>query len=225
MVKSKFVYDAEDATRLVITPAEPDLPASAASSLRHEWVREHRRALLNEAHVLPLVTLVSQLRDEGRGYVPDFDPLDGGVNARILFLMEKPGPKTDPRRGGSGFISRDNDDPTAAAVFTFMQNAKVDRDDAVIWNVVPWWDDTIHIRAAEWKHGLQHLEMLMEVLPRLQAVVLVGTKAGRAAPLFRSHGLPVWRSAHPSARVRAAYPAQYEAIQGVWAEAARHVSG
>lgn len=128
--------------------------------------------------------------------------------------MEKPGPKTDPRNGGSGFISRDNDDPTAAAVFTFMWNARVDRKDVVIWNVVPWWDETITIRAAEWTHGLRHLAMLMEALPRLQAVVLVGKKAGRAAPLLQSRGLPVWHSAHPSARVRAAYPAQHDAIQG-----------
>lgn len=223
MVKSKFVWDAEDAAGLIITPAEPDLPASATRSLRHEGERERRRALMNEPHARPLVDLVSKLREEGRGYVPDFDPLDGGVDARILFLMEKPGPKTDPRNGGSGFISRDNDDPTAAAVFTFMWNARVDRKDVVIWNVVPWWDETITIRAAEWTHGLRHLEMLMEALPRLQAVVLVGKKAGRAAPLFQSRGLPVWHSAHPSARVRAAYPAQHDAIQGIWAEAARSV--
>jgi hypothetical protein len=50
--------------------------------------------------------------------VPDFDPLDGGVNAQVLFLLEKPGPMAaeDGKRAGSGFISRDNDDGTAEAI-------------------------------------------------------------------------------------------------------------
>ena len=39
--------------------------------------------------------------------VPDFDPLDGGVEARALFLFEKPGRMT-AGQSGSGFISRDN---------------------------------------------------------------------------------------------------------------------
>lgn len=86
MVKSKFVWDAEDAAGLIITPAEPDLPVSATRSLRQERERERRRALMNEPNARPLVDLVSKLRDEGRGYVPDLDPLDGGVDARIALL-------------------------------------------------------------------------------------------------------------------------------------------
>jgi hypothetical protein len=39
---------------------------------------------------------------------PDFDPLDGGINAKILFLFEKPGPRTSQHDGGSGFISAEN---------------------------------------------------------------------------------------------------------------------
>jgi hypothetical protein len=53
--------------------------------------------------------------------VPEFDPLDGGVEAQVLFLFEKPGPMTaelgGSKRSGSGFISRNNDDPTAEATF------------------------------------------------------------------------------------------------------------
>jgi hypothetical protein len=41
---------------------------------------------------------------------------------------------------GSGFISRDNDDPTAEATFHFMERAGIPRRDALIWNhpVVGW---------------------------------------------------------------------------------------
>jgi hypothetical protein len=37
-----------------------------------------------------------------------FDPLDGGSAAEILFLLEKPGPRTSStgKRIGSGFNSR-----------------------------------------------------------------------------------------------------------------------
>ena len=58
----------------------------------------------------------------GVGPVPDFDPLDGGIETRTLFLFEKPGRMTADgfaRRFGSGFISRNNDDQTAEATFAF----------------------------------------------------------------------------------------------------------
>jgi hypothetical protein len=43
-----------------------------------------------------------------------------------LFLFEKLGPMT-AEAGGSGFISRNNDDPTAEATFRFMEQAKIPR--------------------------------------------------------------------------------------------------
>lgn len=92
--KSKFIYDAED--ELVFISAEglpvPDMPRS----LRDIRQLTHRRMLCNSPHMAPLNAMVTALRAEGRGAVPDFDPLDGGVGARILFLLEKPGPMTDP---------------------------------------------------------------------------------------------------------------------------------
>ena len=52
-----------------------------------------------------------------------FDPRDGGIRAQALFLFEKPGPKAN----ASGFISRDNDDPTAENIFRFMNQAGIPR--------------------------------------------------------------------------------------------------
>lgn len=71
-------------------------------TMRHPDVREKRRALLALPHVAPLAFYTSSLRVHGD--VPDFDPLDGGINAEVLFLFEKPGPMAS----GSGFISRDS---------------------------------------------------------------------------------------------------------------------
>lgn len=47
--------------------------------------------------------------------VPYIDPLDAGTEARVLIILEAPGPKTNAFNTvpGSGFISSDNDDATA----------------------------------------------------------------------------------------------------------------
>ena len=120
----------------------------------------------------------------GRGEVPDFDPLDGGDGAQALVLFEKPGPMTSIGRGrerlGSGFISRDNDDPTAEATFHFMRKAGLERRVTTVWNMVPWWNGTRAIRADELRAGMNALDNLVVLLTNLRVVVLVGRKAGRA---------------------------------------------
>ena len=76
------------------------------------------------SHMGQLDIFVKRLRATyPKGYVPDFDPNDGGINAEILLLFEKPGRKTDPSYGGSGFISQDNDDGTANATKKFIIDA------------------------------------------------------------------------------------------------------
>jgi hypothetical protein len=82
-------------------------------TLRDSRARERRLKLLSLAHDEPLTSYVHELRDRGFGEVPYFDPLDGGIKAEALFLFEKPGPQA----AGSGFISRNNDDPTAENTF------------------------------------------------------------------------------------------------------------
>lgn len=53
-----------------------------------------------------------------------------------------PGRKAMPP-GGSGFISCDNDDPTATNMWTLLNEAGIDRgSDYVAWNVVPWYIGT-----------------------------------------------------------------------------------
>lgn len=220
--KSKFVYDAEDAAGLVIIPAEGLPPPDDPRSLKGMRERAYRKILLAEPHMKPLGHLVEALRAEDRGYVPDLDPRDGGTRARLLFLLEKPGPMTDPSRpgsAGSGFISRDNDDSTAAAVFVFMQLARIPREETLLWNVIPWWNGEIRVGKQEWRDGIARLEALLDILPRLLGVVLVGRKAARAEAAILARGLPVWKTAHPSPRVRARYPALFSAIPQTWTEA------
>lgn len=59
---------------------------------------------------------------------------------------------------------------------------------------------------------------LVELLPELQVVVLVGNKAARARSLVdQATGLPILTSAHPSPIVRAEYREKWDAIPAVWA--------
>jgi G:T/U-mismatch repair DNA glycosylase len=154
--------------------------------------------------------------------VPDFDPCDGGINARMLFLFEKPGPMTDSangKRGGSGFISRDNDDRSAEATGRFMAEAGIPRSATILWNTIPWWDGAIKFTSAQTQTGLAELPTLLKLLPLVRTVVLVGRTAQRASNSLRDVGLAVFLSAHPSPVVRATSRETWDAIPSQWRQA------
>lgn len=199
-------------------------PINAPRSLKSRAAIAARRAMRDLPHIAPLRDYAATLRAENPGTVPEFDPMDGDTEARPLFLMEKPGPMTDDLaatgKTGSGFISRDNDDPTAEAIFTFMRQAGIARQDTVLWNVVPWWNGTRTITPAELNAGLQQLDALIDLLPKLTTIIAVGRRAARAKTAVEKHGLAFYASAHPSPINRAARPEVWNAIPGIWAEAA-----
>jgi hypothetical protein len=62
-----------------------------------------RIRLIKSRHMTALNNYVEGLRAVF-GDVPNFDPFDGGVEARLLVLLETPGPST----AGIRFTSRDN---------------------------------------------------------------------------------------------------------------------
>lgn len=193
---------------------QDDLPRS----MRDESVRQRRRAMLHEPHIAPLTGFATRLRERGSIEVPDFDPLDGGIHAQVLFLFEKPGPMT-ASNNGSGFISRNNDDPSAEATFAFMQRAGIPRKLTVTWNVIPGWNGTRKVTGKELRDGVDSVRELIALLPSLRAAVLVGLNAARAMPYLRSEtALTLFTSAHPSPLVRAKHPEKWNAISPQWAE-------
>lgn len=196
-------------------------------ALRDPAAVARRRSLLTSGRAKALADYARTLRGIGRGEVPDFDPLDGGTSAKVLFLFEKPGPMTSVNRSGervgSGFISRDNDDPTAEATFRFMEEAGLDRRVTTVWNMVPWWNGTRAIGTDELKAGMGALDGLLTLLTDLRVVVLVGRKAGRARSHLERRGLPVIESAHPSPLVRASRPADWHVIPVKWAEVLSYI--
>jgi hypothetical protein len=196
----------------MMTTDDDDYPRS----MRDEGVRERRKEMLNEPHVADLTAYVAQLRGRGLGEVPTFDPLDGGKDARVLFLLEKPGSMAVE----SGFIGRNNDDPTAEAMFKFMHQACIPRKETVIWNVVPWWNGMVGIaNTTELDAGAKEVTELRALLPNLRAVVMVGKRAAKAKPYFGNMGLKLFTSDHPGPRVRARWPKRWAAIPLEWAKA------
>jgi len=91
---------------------------SVASELRR------KRGLLRIRRIAKLTAFVRALRrSHGADRVPDFDPTEAGTNARILILLEAPGPRATKARGGSGFVSADNNDGTAGNLRDFVTRA------------------------------------------------------------------------------------------------------
>jgi len=108
---------------------------------------------------------------------------------------------TSEAHGGSGFISRNNDDPTAEATFKFMQQAGIPRKLTVTWNVIPWWNSKVKITEQELSSGAACVTELTAtaLLPKLRVVVLVGNQAAtRARPYLEAAGIALLTSAHPS---------------------------
>lgn len=159
-----------------------------------------RRAELVRPHMVELGRLVAHLRAR-HGRVPDPDPIDGGTAARLLLLLESPGPRIDR----TGLVSRDNPTGTARSLRRFLHEAAIPRQATLIWNAVPW---VIHAPGArnraprrnEIAAGLQALPDLLRLLPLLQVVVLAGRVAGeaRATVAMTRPEVSVLAMPHPS---------------------------
>lgn len=106
-------------------------------SLQYESEKAERQKLLSEPYIKSLTEFVDRIKkDRGLSYdIPYFDPCDGGIKAKVLFLLEAPGPKAVK----SGFISRNNDDKSAQNMLYFLKQAGISREDTILWNIIPWY--------------------------------------------------------------------------------------
>ncbi len=180
--------------------------------------------MLAMPHMRALAAFAAALRQSTGRAVPDADPLDGGIDARVLLLLETPG----PGMGGDGFVSRDNPTGTARNIARFADAAGLPRERTLIWNAVPW---RIHApgarnrapRAGEIRDGIAALAPFLALLPTLEAVVLAGRVAAEAAPLLARlrPELAVFRSFHPSPTIVCTAPAVGAGIVAALTAAAR----
>ena len=159
----------------------------APKLLKDPTERDARLKMLGLPHVKPLTDYVEALRANlGEQYhIPNFDPGDGGTQARVLFLLEAPG----PRAKASKFVSSNNPDPTAKNLWNLIHSAGIARTDTLIWNIVPWYVGTgkhiLPVNNADRAQALPYLKELLALLPNLQLIVLVGMAAQAAAPHIR----------------------------------------
>ncbi|MFE1597574.1 uracil-DNA glycosylase [Methylobacterium sp. ID0610] len=197
-------------------------------SLADPAALDARRALLGAPHLAPLRALAARIGAEQGAAVPEPDPLDGGIGARLLLLLETPGPAT----GRTAFVSRDNPTGTAANLFRFLAEAGIGRADTLIWNAVPW---VIHApgarnrapRAAEIRAAAPYLPALLDLMPHLAVAVLSGRVAQAAAPALAvlRPDLPVIGVPHPSPTYVCTSPSVAARIAAGFAEAARRLDG
>ncbi|MCP3425312.1 uracil-DNA glycosylase [Rothia sp. AR01] len=113
--------------------------------------------------------------DGTRRFVPSFDPDSGGVEARILLLMQSPARST-VAAGARAVCSEDNPGPTASALRRAREEAGVPRGLCLRWNVVPWALEGRPGRA-DLEEGRLALGELIRALPGLRAVVAFGDPA------------------------------------------------
>ncbi|MEO0439166.1 MAG: hypothetical protein AAF098_19995 [Pseudomonadota bacterium] len=120
-----------------------------------------------------------------RQLIPRFEPKNGNECARLLLLLERPGPGSvgTPQTGGSGVISQFNEDVTARMLRAQLELADIAPADLCITNIVP------HVRSArarvsdeqvnqaEIEMGFTRLLEVVDAIAPLQNIVLFGNKA------------------------------------------------
>ncbi|MFT4470847.1 uracil-DNA glycosylase [Arthrobacter sulfonylureivorans] len=193
----------------------PDSPwPNSPRAHRHRAEVDRKLALLDEPHVKDLNDWVRDLNRMRAGHqaaaeslVPWFDPSGGGIYARILFLLEAPGSRSSASRG-SGLISIDNNDATAANCFTLAHEAGLPRQAFALWNIVPWYlpdgPRTQTTRLADVLEATQHLETVLGLFRQLDLVITFGAHARTGWELLRTRSSGIrsldWQAVpHPSA--------------------------
>lgn len=135
---------------------------------KYQWL--HRF----DDHIAPLNRLVDELCNIGKA--PYIAPIYGGINAKLLSILRDPGPKTQLEENGSGFLCLENDDATAEKMCELVAEAGIDTSEMVTWNTYPWYINRAP-NATELRTGIAPLKKLIDLLPKLQVVILHGVTA------------------------------------------------
>ena len=145
--------------------------------MKYRSVREEAERRRYESHIEPINRLVDELREERRRGMPYVDARYGGVEAEVLFLFQDPGPRTDTDRSGSGFLSPQNNDPSAKRFLRCLNKVGLAVERVVTWNAYPWTKPGKGLTAKQLEEGGEVLVRLFERLEGLPVVMLMGRKA------------------------------------------------
>jgi uracil-DNA glycosylase len=145
-------------------------------------VIQQRQERRYEGVVGPLNRWVDEVRVSTNESVPYFDPRSATQGADVLVLLQDP---SGEAQLGSGFISRDNNDPTAHNSTLAAEAGGLPYSRSLHWNVVPWWvaNPVFAPRtlAAEARRAAPLLAELMDLLESRPKVVLLLGKQAQAA--------------------------------------------
>ena len=126
--------------------------------MRFEAVRESAMRRRYDPHIEAINRLVDELREEGQAQIPYVDACLGGVNSQVLFLFQDPGPGTDHTEHGCGFLSPQNDDPSAECFLQCLHDSGLDLNYVIAWNAYPWrFHPRVELRARHLTKGLEPL--------------------------------------------------------------------
>jgi uracil-DNA glycosylase len=194
---------------------------------------KRREEEIFSTNVAPLNNWVRELRNRlgSNAIIPWFDPWDGGCEAKILWLLEAPGPKATRERGGSGFISCNNNDGTAQNTWETREEAGVSRELVVHWNVIPYYlGSSTKIRAHDPNDIAAVgplLTELLNLLPHLQVVILGGKAAHKVWRGFapRDSKMQIIECPHPSPTNLNTRPGNRERVVKAWKDALNYIEG
>lgn len=133
-------------------------------------------------HVRPLNDLSDTIADSvglPHGHVPYVDPDQGGINARLLILLDNPSTKAESGTG-SGLLSLDNNDRTARNCREAYERHGVAWSDVVHWNVVPFPVAGMKnggSTPAERTQSVRWTRALVDLCPLVETVLLLGEAA------------------------------------------------
>ena len=141
-----------------------------AWALKQVRNREDMRARLREPHIAPITDLVDRLRSEKGPDIPYVDPHTGGIDARILFVLKRPG----PRASDTDFLSLSNPDQTARNSLEIFAEVGIDYRQVMLWNIVPWYGPRDEkLSSEDLQAGARYLSELLRLLPNVRSVVFV----------------------------------------------------
>ncbi|MGZ8178890.1 hypothetical protein ACXVUM_13255 [Williamsia sp. SKLECPSW1] len=144
---------------------------------------EARLACRYDGEVGQLNRWVDRVRRNTGESIPYLDPVAATNGVQILMLFQDP---SGPADNESGFISKHNNDPTAANYYDATERAGVPYEISLNWNVVPWWstNNPQHPGRTAGKEAPRAAPYLAEFLGLLamppRVIVLSGIKAQHA---------------------------------------------
>jgi hypothetical protein len=145
---------------------------------RHQQLRD-----LYAPHVKAINKLVDELRVPGERWMPHVAPLHGGSSARLLLLESDPGQADGDLY--ESMLSVEDDNARAARLGALLKAADIEVSDTLVWCGYPWY--ARHLPTpADLKAGVEPLRRVLELLDRLEVVILLGGSASRSWRMLTS---------------------------------------